>query len=89
MSKFDVLTETVLVADYNFPANSKQKQRAIANGAERVFRYRDIQGKVKNISKFVVQALDEAGYTPIWLGGSPYDYALIGLVPKKGSANEK
>ena len=77
MKTFDITTETESVDDFEF--RGQQESVAIANDCVRVFRFRYLAGGVQNLPKYIITAIREAGYTPIYLGGTTYKYSVIGL----------
>jgi hypothetical protein len=79
MKVFSVEQDTVPVAQYQFPERSRQAQRALEENVERVFRWRDIRGNVNLLPEYVKKALHAEGYVPVYLGGTTYSHAVIGL----------
>lgn len=81
MSKqFSVTAETVAVGDYEFAG--EQAAKAERNAIVRVFRFRDIRGNVLSLPKYIRSAISDAGYEPVYLGGTTYSHSVIGLREK-------
>lgn len=77
MKQFNIETETVAVETYEFAGN--QSKRAIKHNVTRVFRFRDIHGNVKALPNYIKNAIESAGFTAVYLGGTTYDHSVIGL----------
>lgn len=81
MSKtFSVTADTEAAADYAFAG--EQASKAARYSVERVFRFRDIRGNVLNLPKYIRSAISDAGYEPVYLGGTTYSHSVIGLRQK-------
>lgn len=77
MKAFSVEKETVEVSAFQFAG--AQREKASANNVERVFRFRDINGNVAALPKYVRSAIADAGYVPVYLGGTTYSHSIIGM----------
>lgn len=77
--QFNVNTDTTVVDEFVF--RGQQAARAAATGATRAFEFRDIRGNVGALPKYITAAIAAAGYRPVYLGGTTYQYSVIGLVP--------
>ena len=77
---FNITTETTLIAEWEFTSRQKEKAaRAEAQNVERIFKFRPIQ-KVSGLPKYVANAIENAGYTPVIIGGTTYSHTVIGLI---------
>jgi hypothetical protein len=81
MKTFDINTETSLLAEFVFAG--KQLDNFNVYNCERVFRWRYVAGNVNNLPKYILSAIDEYGYEAIHLGGTTYQYSVIGLRKKQ------
>lgn len=80
MRNFNIETETKTVDQFNF--SGQQKEKFDYNKCERVFRFRFINGNVRNLPKYILNSIEEAGYTAHYLGGTTYSHSVIGLAKK-------
>jgi hypothetical protein len=82
MSKysFDVNKQTVPASDYVFAGN--QKNVAEQNSVIRVFTFRCIRGNVSILPNYIKKSIENAGFEPVYLGGTTYSHSVIGLKAK-------
>jgi hypothetical protein len=79
MKSFDVETQTTPVSEYEFPKQSRQARRVSENNVVRLFRWRDVHGDVRLLPNYVKTAISNAGFEPVYVGGTTYSHAVIGL----------
>lgn len=77
MKTFNINTQTYTPDNFDF--RGAQANRAAAVQAARVFEWRYIAGNVKNLPKYILNAIRENGYTAHHLGGTTFEYSVIGL----------
>jgi hypothetical protein len=77
MREFDIECETRTVAEMSFTGN--QECVSDANDCVRAFRFRFLGGNVNSLPKYIRSAIAQAGYTPVYLGGTTYKYSVVGL----------
>lgn len=75
---FNVETETSTKAEFIF--RGAQEKNFDREKCERVFEWRDIRGDVTALPIYVWNAIKSAGYKPVYLGGTTFQYSVIGLV---------
>jgi hypothetical protein len=82
MSKatFKVNADTVPATEFAFAGN--QKSVADANHVVCVFKWRDLRGNVGALPKYVKNAIAEAGFVAVCLGGTTFSHSVIGLKAK-------
>ena len=78
---FNLADHAKPVSEFEF-TSAGQRSRAVAFNCELAFRFRDIGGVARNLPKYVLGALDQAGYNAHVLGGTTYKYSVIGLSKK-------
>lgn len=84
---FDVEKDSTPIAEFAALLKPAQAMRANAHGVTRAFRYRDIRGNIKQLPKFILDALNAANMTPVYVGGGTVGTnCVIGIKPKS-SAN--
>ena len=76
--QFNVETETSTKVEFNF--RGAQDANFDREKCERVFEWRDVRGDVTRLPNYVWNAIKEAGFKPIYLGGTTFKYSVIGLV---------
>jgi hypothetical protein len=76
--KFNVEIETSTREGFNF--RGAQEANFDREKCERVFQWRDIRGNVGRLPNYVWDAIKEAGFKPVYLGGTRFNYSVIGLV---------
>lgn len=78
MKTFNIETETTPVTEFEFVG--EQLVKATTNNCERAFSFRFLAGNVNALPKYIKSAIAEAGFRPVYLGGTTYKYSIIGLV---------
>lgn len=85
-SAFNIETQTTAATEWEF-TKQQQRQREYAESfqCERIFQWRDIRGNVNTLPQYVKVAILEAGYVPVFLGGTTFKYSVIGLTKQPES----
>ena len=80
---FDIARDSTPIAEFAAFLKPAQAMRANAHGATRAFRYRDIRGNIKQLPKYILDALTTAGMVPVYIGGGTVGTnCVIGIKPK-------
>lgn len=76
--KFNVETETATKTEFDFRGN--QEASFDSEKCERVFKFRDVRGNVDRLPLYILNAIKSSGFRPVYLGGTTFQYSVIGLV---------
>ena len=80
MKTFNIEKQTCTRDEYQF--SGSQEDAFVNANCERVFTTKSLMGNALNLPKYILLAIDEAGYTPHHLGGTTYQYSVVGLSKK-------